>query len=74
MCCLTSALSIHFQLTPWWLNIAYLEARTPLPIVTSPGITLESFPIKGESGQLEYAAKVIHVALRFYAQVKRLVD
>uniref|UniRef100_A0A915MJY3 Choline/carnitine acyltransferase domain-containing protein n=1 Tax=Meloidogyne javanica TaxID=6303 RepID=A0A915MJY3_MELJA len=26
-------------LTPWWLDIAYLSARTPLPVVTSPGIT-----------------------------------
>ncbi|KAI6206214.1 hypothetical protein M3Y94_00882100 [Aphelenchoides besseyi] len=53
-------------LTPWWLNVAYLEARTPLPIVTSPGITLETFSFKGEDGQLEYAAKVIYTVLQYY--------
>ena len=60
-----------FQLTPWWLNVAYLEARTPLPIVTSPGITLEHFPFRGEAQQLEYAAKVIYITLHFHSLVQR---
>lgn len=58
-------------LTPWWLEIAYLDARTPLPIVTSPGIGLEKFPFHGEDGQLEYAAKVISAVLQYYSEIQK---
>jgi hypothetical protein len=49
-----------------------LEARTPLPIVTSPGIALEKFPFYGEDGQLEYAAKVISAVLQYHAEIEKL--
>uniref|UniRef100_A0A915E0D7 Choline/carnitine acyltransferase domain-containing protein n=1 Tax=Ditylenchus dipsaci TaxID=166011 RepID=A0A915E0D7_9BILA len=53
-------------LTPWWLNVAYLEARTPLPIVTSPGITFPRFNFSGVTGQVECAAKFIHSVLKYH--------
>ncbi|KAI6241907.1 Carnitine O-acetyltransferase [Aphelenchoides fujianensis] len=64
------AKSLQNWLTPWWLNVAYLEGRTPLPIVTSPGIALETFPFEGEEGQLEYAAKIIHTVLQYYQAIQ----
>lgn len=33
----------QLQLTPWWLNVAYLESRDPLPVVTSPGVNFPKF-------------------------------
>ncbi|CAD5227930.1 unnamed protein product [Bursaphelenchus okinawaensis] len=64
------ALRLDNWLTPWWVDVAYLAGRDPLPIVTSPGLTMAFYEFEGESGQLEYAAKVIQTALDF----KKLVD
>uniref|UniRef100_A0A914XCN8 Choline/carnitine acyltransferase domain-containing protein n=1 Tax=Plectus sambesii TaxID=2011161 RepID=A0A914XCN8_9BILA len=52
-------------LTPWWLNAAYLEARTPLPIVTSPGVLFPKFDYFGTAEQTDFAAKVISAALQY---------
>ncbi|EGT58058.1 hypothetical protein CAEBREN_12488 [Caenorhabditis brenneri] len=57
-------------LTPWWLNIAYLAARTPLPVVTSPGVMFPKFDFNTEAGQLEYAAKISQAAVKFYLLAK----
>ena len=56
-------------LTPWWLNIAYLEARTPLPIVTSPGVSFPPMEYSGQEGQIDAAAKIIQAALNFHHKV-----
>ncbi|CAD6187515.1 unnamed protein product [Caenorhabditis auriculariae] len=53
-------------LTPWWLNVAYLMARTPLPVVTSPGVMFPKFDFDGLDGQLEHAAKITQAAVNFY--------
>ncbi|KHJ94411.1 hypothetical protein OESDEN_05661 [Oesophagostomum dentatum] len=58
-------------LTPWWLNVAYLQARTPLPVVTSPGITLPRFPCAGEDSQVEHAAKMTQATTEYYLKVMR---
>uniref|UniRef100_H2W9P4 Carn_acyltransf domain-containing protein n=1 Tax=Caenorhabditis japonica TaxID=281687 RepID=H2W9P4_CAEJA len=57
-------------LTPWWLNIAYLAARTPLPVVTSPGVVFPKFDFSTQEGQLEYAAKISQSAVKFYLLAK----
>jgi carnitine O-acetyltransferase len=56
-------------LTPWWLNIAYLEARTPLPIVTSPGVAFPPMEYSGEEGQITAAAKIVQAALNFHHKI-----
>jgi len=60
-------------LTPWWLEIAYLSARTPLPVVTSPGVTFPYFGFTGMDAQIEYAAKIIQSALKFHHKILRLI-
>ena len=62
---------LNFQLTPWWLNIAYLAARTPLPVVTSPGVMFPKFEFNTPEGQLEYAAKISQAAIKFYLLAKK---
>ncbi|TKR71794.1 hypothetical protein L596_019335 [Steinernema carpocapsae] len=56
-------------LTPWWLNVAYLEGRTPLPVVTSPGVMFPKFDYSGLDGQVDAAAKMIQAALSFYHRI-----
>ncbi|GMT33914.1 hypothetical protein PFISCL1PPCAC_25211 [Pristionchus fissidentatus] len=58
-------------LTPWWLNVAYLEARDPLPVVTSPGVNFPKFEYQGQSGQIEHAAKIAQAAVFFYKKIQR---
>ncbi|GMT03074.1 hypothetical protein PENTCL1PPCAC_25248, partial [Pristionchus entomophagus] len=58
-------------LTPWWLNVAYLEVRDPLPVVTSPGVNFPKFEYQGQSGQLEHAAKIAQAAVFFYKKIQR---
>ncbi|KAE9553994.1 hypothetical protein FO519_002811 [Halicephalobus sp. NKZ332] len=56
-------------LTPWWLNIAYLESRTPLPIVTSPGVAFPPMEYSGQEGQIDAAAKLIQTTLNFHHKI-----
>uniref|UniRef100_A0A914CXX0 Choline/carnitine acyltransferase domain-containing protein n=1 Tax=Acrobeloides nanus TaxID=290746 RepID=A0A914CXX0_9BILA len=56
-------------LTPWWLDIAYLEARTPLPVITSPGVAFGYLDFKGPQGQVECAARMIQAALNFHHKI-----
>uniref|UniRef100_A0A914QN05 Choline/carnitine acyltransferase domain-containing protein n=1 Tax=Panagrolaimus davidi TaxID=227884 RepID=A0A914QN05_9BILA len=63
------AQNLNNWLTPWWLNIAYLEARTPLPIVTSPGVAFPPMEYSGEEGQIDAAAKMIQAALNFHHKI-----
>lgn len=55
------------------MNIAYLEARTPLPIVTSPGMTFPKLNFSGVKGQVEYATKIITAALNYHHKIIRFV-
>nr|CAD2173665.1 unnamed protein product [Meloidogyne enterolobii] len=55
-------------LTPWWLDIAYLSARTPLPVVTSPGITFP-YSVSGRDEVIDLAAKIIQSALLFHHKI-----
>jgi len=41
-----------FQLEDWWLNIAYLEFRVPVPIHVNPGILTPRLPFQGKDQQL----------------------
>uniref|UniRef100_A0A158P805 Carn_acyltransf domain-containing protein n=1 Tax=Angiostrongylus cantonensis TaxID=6313 RepID=A0A158P805_ANGCA len=65
------AAKLNNWLTPWWLNVAYLEARAPLPVVTSPGLIFPHFPCTGKGFQSEYAAKVTQAAVEFHLKVLR---
>uniref|UniRef100_A0A0N5BL58 Carn_acyltransf domain-containing protein n=1 Tax=Strongyloides papillosus TaxID=174720 RepID=A0A0N5BL58_STREA len=56
-------------LTPWWLDIAYLEGRDPLPIVTSPGMLFPKYNYNTLHGQLEYASKFIQSSLSYHHQI-----
>uniref|UniRef100_A0AC35TZA6 Carn_acyltransf domain-containing protein n=1 Tax=Rhabditophanes sp. KR3021 TaxID=114890 RepID=A0AC35TZA6_9BILA len=56
-------------LTPWWLNVAYLEGRDPLTIVTSPGIIFPNQPFNGVNDQCLYAAKYIQAALAYHHRI-----
>ncbi|CAJ0583523.1 unnamed protein product, partial [Mesorhabditis spiculigera] len=60
-------------LTPWWLDVAYLAARTPLPVVTSPGVLFPRFPVKHSNPvdvQIHYATAITLSALQFYQAVE----
>lgn len=63
------AVKLDNWLTPWWLNVAYLEARSPLPVVTSPGVMFPKWNYYGIEGQVDAAAKIIQAALRFYLKI-----
>ncbi|VDM58396.1 unnamed protein product [Angiostrongylus costaricensis] len=65
------AAKLNNWLTPWWLNVAYLEGRAPLPVVTSPGLIFPQFPCTGKEFQSEYAAKVTQAAVEFHLKVLR---
>uniref|UniRef100_A0A0K0F336 Carnitine O-acetyltransferase (inferred by orthology to a human protein) n=1 Tax=Strongyloides venezuelensis TaxID=75913 RepID=A0A0K0F336_STRVS len=56
-------------LTPWWLDVAYLEGRDPLPIVTSPGMLFPKYNYNTLDGQLEYASKFIQSSLTYHHQI-----
>lgn len=58
-------------LTPWWLSAAYLSGRTPLPVITSPGVTFPPFNYTGIDQQINYAAKIVQAALKFHHLVLR---
>jgi len=60
------------KLTPWWLDIAYLSARTPLPVVTSPGITFP-YSVSGRDEVIDLAAKIIQSALLFHHKILTLI-
>jgi carnitine O-acetyltransferase len=47
------------QLSEWWLNLAYLHLRLPLPVWSSPGILLPLQDCETLDDQLRLAAKVI---------------
>ncbi|EYB94250.1 hypothetical protein Y032_0174g478 [Ancylostoma ceylanicum] len=65
------ASKLNNWLTPWWLDVAYLQARTPLTVVTSPGLTFPQLPCTGKDSQIEHAAKMTQAATEFYLKVMR---
>lgn len=59
-------------LTPWWLDAAYLASRSPLPILTSPGVVFPRFQQNaGDKGQAEVAAKLIASSLKYASLIER---
>uniref|UniRef100_A0A0M3K2Q8 Carn_acyltransf domain-containing protein n=1 Tax=Anisakis simplex TaxID=6269 RepID=A0A0M3K2Q8_ANISI len=58
------------QLTPWWIDKAYLESRTPLPIVSNPGVSFPKWNYCDLDGQIDAAAKVAQSALIFYKMIQ----
>uniref|UniRef100_A0A915AHW4 Choline/carnitine acyltransferase domain-containing protein n=1 Tax=Parascaris univalens TaxID=6257 RepID=A0A915AHW4_PARUN len=65
------AVKLNNWLTPWWIDKTYLEARTPLPIVTNPGVCFPKWDYSGIDGQIDAAAKVAQAALKFYLMIIR---
>ncbi|KJH49406.1 Choline/Carnitine O-acyltransferase, partial [Dictyocaulus viviparus] len=63
------AAKLNNWLTPWWLNVAYLQSRTPLPVVTSPGLVLPRFSWSDKECQTDIAAKVTQAATKFHLKV-----
>ncbi|CAG0917506.1 unnamed protein product [Notodromas monacha] len=53
------AASTDSWLAEWWLNLAYLQYRLPLPVWSSPGILLPQQEVSTLDGQLKLAARVI---------------
>ncbi|CAJ0935588.1 unnamed protein product, partial [Mesorhabditis belari] len=61
-------------LTPWWLDVAYLAARTPLPVVTSPGVLFPQWPSPSKDpleAQIHHATTITMGALQFYHDVTK---
>ena len=59
-----------YQLSQWWLHVAYLEFRSPVVVNVSPGIVCPRENINGEAEQLKFAAKFTSGVLDF----KHLID
>uniref|UniRef100_H2ZAP8 Choline/carnitine acyltransferase domain-containing protein n=1 Tax=Ciona savignyi TaxID=51511 RepID=H2ZAP8_CIOSA len=60
-------------LEQWWLENAYLEGRTPLPVgnFSGPGTYVENYwPLK-EGTQLERAALGLYILLQFWQLVRK---
>lgn len=61
-------------MTPWWINNAYLEARTPLPIVTSPGVIFPSFKLYSiNKDKIDLAARIIHANYNFMTMIFKFI-
>ncbi|XP_068603100.1 carnitine O-acetyltransferase b isoform X2 [Brachionichthys hirsutus] len=56
-------------ITPWWVQWAYLEGRQPLPVHSSPAISLPRRDYNGWRNQLVFAAKLIAAVLDFKAKM-----
>ena len=54
----------------WWLEMAYLAYRDPVPVWSSPGFAFPHKTFQNKEQQLEYAAKLIVGVLDF----KTLLD
>lgn len=57
-------------LEEWWLNIAYLEYRLPVPIHVNPGILMPTLSFRGSDEQLRYAARLIAYVIEY----KKMID
>lgn len=58
-------------ITPWWVQWAYLESRQPLPVHSSPAISLPRRDYNGWRNQLVFASKLIAAVLDFKAKISR---
>ncbi|XP_038580213.1 carnitine O-acetyltransferase b isoform X2 [Micropterus salmoides] len=56
-------------ITPWWVQWAYLESRQPLPVHSSPAISLPRRDYNGWRSQLVFASKLIAAVLDFKAKI-----
>ncbi|XP_062855357.1 carnitine O-acetyltransferase-like [Trichomycterus rosablanca] len=57
-------------LSDWWMQLAYLDSRMPIPVYTSPGVVLPQMHFQDRQGQMRFAAKLIAGVLDF----KRMLD
>ncbi|XP_029918923.1 carnitine O-acetyltransferase b [Myripristis murdjan] len=56
-------------ITDWWVQWAYLESRQPLPVHSSPAISLPKRDYSDWRGQLVFASKLIAAVLDFKAKI-----
>ncbi|XP_028316633.1 carnitine O-acetyltransferase b [Gouania willdenowi] len=54
----------------WWVQRAYLESRQPLPVHSSPAISLPRRDYNDWKSQLVFASKLIAAVLDFKAKIK----
>uniref|UniRef100_T1IJQ1 Choline/carnitine acyltransferase domain-containing protein n=1 Tax=Strigamia maritima TaxID=126957 RepID=T1IJQ1_STRMM len=52
-------------LSDWWLNVAYMEFRSPLVAFSSPGLVFPQENFNSTDDQIRYAAKLVAGALDF---------
>lgn len=57
-------------LSDWWLEHAYLRARSPIVIHYSPSVSFPRYPFQGVEGQLRQAAHVISAVISY----KKMID
>ncbi|XP_075995665.1 carnitine O-acetyltransferase b [Genypterus blacodes] len=56
-------------ISDWWVQKAYLESRQPLPVHSSPAISLPRRDYNGWRNQLLFASKLIAAVLDFKARI-----
>lgn len=54
----------------WWVKYAYLAYRDPVVVYSNPGLAFPKFNIKNLNDQIDYAARMVFIALQY----KKLVD
>ncbi|XP_067111516.1 carnitine O-acetyltransferase b [Osmerus mordax] len=63
------ARSSNNWIADWWVQWAYLKSRQPLPVHSSPAISLPKRDFSEWRGQLVFASKLIAAVLDFKAKV-----
>lgn len=53
------------QLSEWWLDVAYLRSRTPLPVYSNTGMVFPKCQINSDSDRLKIAATYVAAVLCF---------
>ncbi|XP_070702078.1 carnitine O-acetyltransferase b isoform X2 [Pempheris klunzingeri] len=59
-------------ISPWWVQWAYLESRQPLPVHSSPAISLPRRDFNDWRSQLIFASKLIAAVLDFKAKINTI--
>lgn len=61
------------QLEQWWLDIAYLDFRSPLPFINfaGPGPYMNHFLTPQSGTQIERAGILIHLNCKFWHLVRK---
>ena len=58
-------------LSEWWLEYAYLRARSPIVVHYSPSVSFPRYDFVGTAAQIKHASKVISGILRFKIQIDK---